>query len=207
MTIDNEIVALFRSASHQKLNTSYFLKKSGFTLIELLVVIGILSIAVSSILVFLNTTIKGVNQANVSAEVKQNGQMILDSLERQIRGAIDAEDLELSSDHRHLKLYRGGKIPLHVLCVPPGSANGWIGTIFSTNDSESPNNYVSVTNKNTISGVSISACEFRVYQSAGEAAPPIVSVSFDVEQGINAPQREDFKAKSKFQTTISLRGY
>jgi len=52
----------------------------GFTLIELLVVLGILVIGVGSTLLFLTSILRGTNQANVTAEVKQNGQAILDSL-------------------------------------------------------------------------------------------------------------------------------
>ena len=48
--------------------------KSGYTLIEFLIVIGILSVSIGSILLLLTSVIKGSNQANIIAEVKQNGE-------------------------------------------------------------------------------------------------------------------------------------
>src|SRR3989344_4232759 len=68
--------------------------KNGFTLLEFLVVIGLLSLTIGSILLFLTSVLKGTNQANVTSEVKQNGQVVLDALESQIRKATDAVCLE-----------------------------------------------------------------------------------------------------------------
>src|SRR3989344_764838 len=68
----------------------FFAKRRGFTLVELLVVLGILSATVGSTLLFLTSTLKGSNQASIVAEVKQNGQVTLDLLEREVRGANNA---------------------------------------------------------------------------------------------------------------------
>lgn len=194
----------------------------GFTLVEFLVVLGILVIAVASTLLFLTSVLKGSNQGNVVSEVKQNGQAVLDSLDRQIRNASDVQckntnvipDVVLCSDpladKKYLKLVRPGANPLHIKCLDPqvGVANGWIGTVEAPASIENPTTFVTITNQDIISGVSISNCNFSVFPaSAGVISPPIVSIRFDVNQGVKAPSRADFLANAQFQTTISLRKY
>src|SRR3990170_4782911 len=97
----------------------------GFTLLEFLVVIGLLSITIGSILLFLTSVLKGTNQANITSEVKQNGQVVLDTLESQIRNASDAVCLNPSDNNlcasptqstTHIKLLRTNSDPLHIRC-------------------------------------------------------------------------------------------
>src|SRR3989304_9968988 len=126
------LVSGIKYTKYKILNTKYC-KIKGFTLIELLVVLGILAAAVGATLIFLTNVLKGTNQANVTAEVKQNGQAVLDSLEKQIRGAINASG---GDSGKYINLTRDGLEPFHIKCfldgLPPKSANGWIGTVVST---------------------------------------------------------------------------
>ncbi len=79
----------------------------GFTLIELIVVMGILALVVGAITLFISSVLKGSNQAKITAEVKQNGQVTLDSLERQIRGAVDVVgDVNDGSTIKGIKVIR-----------------------------------------------------------------------------------------------------
>src|SRR4030042_3325045 len=116
----------------------------GFTLIELLVVMGILSLTIGSILLFLTSTLKGSNQANVTSEVKQNGQAILDSLERQIRNASDAtqtldSDLPDEASNGITLTFKEGT-DLYIACFDSVAAtsNGWIGTASVASGSSAP---------------------------------------------------------------------
>ena len=188
------------------------LLKPGFTLIEFLVVIGLLALVVGSSLLFLTSILKGSNQANVTAEVKQNGQVVLDSLERQIRNATDAQKIATNT----VKLIRQGQDPLYIKCIPSmgSSSNGWIGTVVSTTNPASDAVYMSITNRDDlIAGVDVQCNLAPPYSfdvipsSSGTASPPIVLVSFVVNQGVQAPSREDFFANVEFRTTISLRKY
>src|SRR3990170_7948701 len=117
----------------------------GFTLLEFLVVIGLLSITIGSILLFLTSVLKGTNQANITSEVKQNGQVILDTLESQIRNASDAVCmLESGSDCLDVKLTRVNADPLRIRCASPvgQTENGRIEIASSTLDD--PDNFVSI---------------------------------------------------------------
>src|SRR3989344_1028540 len=119
------LVSGIKYTKYKILNTKYC-KTKGFTLIELLVVLGILAAAVGASMIFLTSVLKGTNQANVTAEVKQNGQVVLDSLEKQIRGATDVECAnsagnsvdcsDASASLKYLKLVRSDEDPLHIGC-------------------------------------------------------------------------------------------
>ena len=174
----------------------------GFTLLEFLIVIGLLSITIGSILLFLTSVLKGTNQANITSEVKQNGQVVLDTLESQIRNASDAS-LILTT---YIKLLRQNADPLHIRCVNPAGENGRIEIAVSTD--QPATNFTSITSQDTVSGVDITYCSFTIIPTSGGVSdPPIVSVSFTVNQGVDAASRADFMANVSFQTTISLRGY
>src|SRR3989338_2133305 len=114
LKINSKSIIVNRNFSiHHSPFTIHFEVKRAFTLIEFLVVLGILALVVGSITLFLTSVLKGTNQANVLSEVKQNGQATLDSLERQIRGAVDAEAV----DSNHLKIIREEAQPLHIKCL------------------------------------------------------------------------------------------
>src|SRR3989344_295416 len=213
------LVSGIKYTKYKILNTKYC-KTKGFTLIELLVVLGILAAAVGASLIFLTSVLKGTNQANVTAEVKQNGQVVLDSLEKQIRGATDAVVITTgglplpgaSRDGINLTLPTGRS--LYLVCFdtdPIAKSNGWIGVadVSPGTPTNAFSNYNSVTNKDNISGVDVKNCDFSVQQASttGTAAPAVVSISFVMNQGIQAPSRADFLANAKFETTISLRNY
>jgi len=207
--LSTENLGLSKKTQNSSLIPQIFKVKRGFTLIELLVVLGILAATVGSTLLFLNSILRGSNQANVTAEVRQNGQAVLDSLDRQIRNAVDAEDLD-NTDHRYIRLFRSGQDPLLIKCFPTSSTNGWIGTVVSNDDplSLADAAFTQATNIDPVSGVDISDCNLQAFPaSSGTAAPPIVAITFTVNQGINAPSRQDFLANAKFAVTISLRTY
>ena len=198
----------------------------GFTLLEFLVVIGLLSITIGSILLFLTSVLKGTNQANITSEVKQNGQVVLDTLESQIRNASDAVCLNPADGSlcasptqstNYIKLSRTNSDPLHIRCVKNAGENGRIEiTVSAVALDTIPANFTSITSQDTVSGVDITDITVITYcttiftivpSSGGVSDPPIVSISFKVNQGVDATSRQDFMANVVFQTTISLRGY
>lgn len=197
------------------LSTTHAKAKRGFTLVELLVVMGLLAITVGSALLFLTSVFRGSNQAAITTEVKQNGQSVLDSLDRQIRDASDARQMqgsELPSGASNgLVLTGSGAGTLYVACfstIP--AANGWIGLAnLQTGVIPSLSDYKSLTNNgDPIGGVDISACSFSVVPATvGSSSPAIVSVNLTINQGIKAPSRTDFLSNAQFKTTISLRRY
>src|SRR3989304_4430925 len=121
------LVSGIKYTKYKILNTKYC-KIKGFTLIELLVVLGILAAAVGATLIFLTSVLKGTNQANVTAEVKQNGQVVLDSLEKQVRGATAAVFIAPTGSLSGVNLTKTDGNSLYVVCFDSTlTSNGWIG--------------------------------------------------------------------------------
>ncbi len=187
-------------------NFKFSTLKKGFTLIEIVVVMGLLAFVTGSALILLTNILRGNNQGNVNAEVKQNGQAVLDTLDSQIRNAEDVVPFSpMGATGGGFKLLKGDNPFLHVFCVnESGQTNGWIGT--SLLPPPNVDSTTTLTNIDPVSGVSIKNCSFKPIAKTS-SDPALLSISFDVSQGVSAPSRQDFNATSHFQTTISLRNY
>lgn len=61
--------------------------KKGFTLVEILVVIAIVAIMGIILVAIFTNTLRGSNKAQVLAVIKQNGQAVLEDMDKTIRGA------------------------------------------------------------------------------------------------------------------------
>jgi len=183
--------------------------KSGFTLIEFLVVLGLLVMTVGSTLLFLTSILKGSNKASVTAEAKQNGQLVLESLEKQIRSATF---VEISPDKSRISLTLPDSVnKLHIICLPGSpTSNGKISVNEGAVVPDTPGSpfWDAITNTDSIAGVDVAGCGFELLGSSeGGVSPSVVSVKFTVNQGKLAPSRKDFVANVQLQTTISLRQY
>ena len=125
---------------------------------------------------------------------------------------MNPSDNELCSDPTasttHIKLLRTNSDPLHVRCVVSVSTTQNGKVEIAAVNSPAGADYKSITSTDTVSGVDITNCSFTIIPTSGGVSdPPIVSVSFTVNQGVAAASRQDFMANVSFQTTISLRGY
>lgn len=188
------------------LSSGNWIFKRGFTLIETVVVLGILTFVMGSALVLITNILKGHNQTRINAEVKQAGQVVLDSLESQIRNAVNVTPSGVTSS---INIEKADGTHLFIGCSDPTPAvnptsNGFIGT--SPDGLNYRNN--PLTNLDPITGVSISGCStiFTVVASS-PSSPGLVTISFTISQGVAAPSRKDFEAIAPFRTTISLRNY
>lgn len=210
--------AFLRIIGKWKLDNGKWKSLAGFTLIEFLVVLGVLGLAIGSALILLTSVLRGTNQANITAEVKQNGQAVLDTLDSQIRNGRDVIAISPpagASSAIQVTLADGTYLYLACFGTAGTTSNGWIGRYISPSNSiPSPGSYASLTNKDSIFGVDIvcespcpSACTFGVPAPVSTLNPPLVNIVFSASQGVSAPSRQDFRANVRFETTISLRRY
>lgn len=65
------------------------MKKNGFTLVEMLVVISILSVAGVMILTIFTRTLRGGNKSQIIGAIKQNGQSVLETMDKTVRNSDD----------------------------------------------------------------------------------------------------------------------
>ena len=197
--------------------------RGGFTLIEFVIVIGILSLSIGSILLLLTSVIKGTNQTNINAEVKQNGQAAFDAIERQIRGAESVNQMfpgALYGAESGIEIVQGSS-NLYVICKPQTyvaynsseNKNGWIGIYSGVSAPDSLDLYQKLTNTDLTNGVNIicAATGTKALQvnsvTSDEQKGIAVTIYFIAQQAINAPGRADFTGEAQFKTTISLRDY
>lgn len=61
--------------------------KSGFTLVELLVVIAVLSLLGVLVLTIFTSSLRGSNKSQILLSIKQNGQSVLETMDKTIRNA------------------------------------------------------------------------------------------------------------------------
>lgn len=200
--------------------------KKGFTLVEFLIVIGILSLSVGSIMLILTTVIKGANQTNVTAEVKQNGQNVLDTVSGQIRNASDVYSLngytvlfgnvlnKPSGSRSAIWVFTETGEKLTIACVDSvgTTSNGLISVYTGLATDTAPpasvtSSFKPISNTDVLSGVDIDCADTTFALSAPTANVKVVLVDFTVNQAVQAPSRVDFKANAQFKTAISLRLY
>lgn len=198
-----------------KISNSKFEIIGGYTLIELLVVMGIMAMTVGALTVFLTSVFRGTNKANASAEVKQNGQVVLNSLERHIRGAINVVDKDfVAGDDKYIMIEREFGDPLHIACISELTDNYKSRIAVAENPipnytfTEFESGWRSISSDDWEDGISINDCEITVSQatisSSGLPVPAVVSIGFTAQKD---SERVEFTGKADFRTTISLRQY
>src|SRR3990172_5431620 len=170
----------------------------GFTLVEFLVVLGLLSLTIGITLLFLTSILRGINKASVTNEVKQNGQLVVDTLERQIRNSTDADSPD-GNDAKYIVLNRYDNEPLHIACF---SASAELNAYIAIRTDSAPE-YTSLTNQDPITGVDVDCSKLDVVKPSSSETPPFINIELILNQGKDAPSREDFLANVKFNTTIS----
>lgn len=97
-------------------------KVTGFTLVEMLVVLAVLSIVGTLILTIFTRTLKGSNKAQIIGSIKQNGQLILETMDKTIRNADHLICVCPSSDYCPPTMVRpeGGVIKSNLVVVKDG---------------------------------------------------------------------------------------
>ncbi len=193
-------------------------KNFGFTLIELLVVIGVMVVVGTIGADLLMTTFKASNKTNITNQVRQNGSLVVDSMERTLRGGqklYDINNAEIISNQNCLKSITVGNpgpptTYTRFFFQEESSSNGFVALSTKPSLIDLPTSAAatdSLTNLTATSGVSLQpgACISVTADTSGK--PPLVGISLSFSQAKEAPSRQDFQANIKFETTVSLRTY
>lgn len=207
--------------------------KNGFTLVEMLVVISVLGIAGVLILNIFTSSLRGSNKTQIIGVIKQNGQAVLENMDKTIRGADNV--VCINNDGNTITVVQNGGYTRFRFIAPSSmitgdckSQNGCILEDFpvqpSTGDKAKiqfflenvctdpigtdtipSNSYQTLTDSNPQTGVSIIAGSFT-------KLPPqpgfkdTVSIQFTVKPGAGAPPLITGQIDDvKFKTTIQLR--
>lgn len=197
--------------------------KKGFTLIEMLVVISVLSVVGVLLLTIFTRTLKSGNKTQIIQAMKQNGQAVMDSMDKTVRNSDRVVCPADTGDT--LAVVKNGLYTKYRFSPPTTSTNGYIQqesfNLPSTPPAGSdPNLYIrdfevtlctdpmqspqTITDTNLQTGVSVFNGLFTRLKSAGFKDQ--VTIKFDIRYGVGAPQAVTGQVDPvSFQTSIQLR--
>lgn len=202
------------------------ISKNGFTLAEILVVIAIVAIAGVMLVAIFTNTLRGSNKSQILASIKQNGQIVLDSMDRIIR---DADNVVcISNDKNTLVVIKNGAYTRFRLFPATAADNGSIQQDFPIQPEEDAKSVITVflatvctdpmgtdspppqilTDTNPQSGVSVQNISpdglFAINKRAG--AKDSVTIKFKLGSAVGLPAAISSQIDPvEFQTTIELR--
>ncbi|MDO8576946.1 MAG: prepilin-type N-terminal cleavage/methylation domain-containing protein [Candidatus Daviesbacteria bacterium] len=198
----------------------------GFTLVEILVVMAIMAIIGIIMVAIFTNTLRGSNKSQILAVIKQNGQAVLENMDKTIRGAdnvICPQQIGPLSDtlvfEKKGVYTRFRFIPPNDIskrCVNSTNANGciqqdfpvvgsdielFIETVCSTDLLPS---VITLTDTNSQSGVSVMSGLFTRNKQPG--FKDSVTVFFNLGPGVGIPTAVSSQIDpATFQTTVQLR--
>lgn len=199
--------------------------KNGFTIAEILVVIAIVAIVGTIMVAIFISTLRGSNKSQILAAIKQNGQAVLENMDKNIRGADNVicpkiPSIDTSAYGDTLVIEKAGTYTRFRITLPTSTANGLIQQdspvpplppapesdiqFFLDNVCMDPlAGATTLTDTNTQSGVSANGLFTR---SKLPGAKDNVTVEFTLSPGIRAPAAVAGQIDPvKFQTTVGLR--
>lgn len=197
------------------------MKKYGFTLIEVLVVIGVLSLIAVLILTIFSRSLRGNNKAQILSAIKQNGQSVLENIDKTIRGsdnvvcpATSGSTLVVRSggiytryrftDDGKIKQDNPVKQDVENSDPPRQETDAELVNRVCTFDILMPPEAVILTDTNTKTGVLVENGLFERNKSAGFSDQ--LKVKFDLSPGEGAPEAVAGQIDAvSFETTIQLR--
>ena len=170
--------------------------KKGFTLIELLVVTAIIGVlAIISATVF-NSILRSQNKTTIVNEIRQNGNLVIDKFERDIRGAS-----RITCVTDPITLDPCPSTEGTIINVIPSAGAPFL---WYCNGEDLQRAGANLLNRNERGGVKLVSfsCSFNVTTSN----PQLVYFEFTLEQR-NTTDKSEFKSEGDFRTTISTRNY
>lgn len=192
--------------------------RKGFTLVELLVVMAVLSLVGALVVITFTNSLKGSNKSQILSAIKQNGQSVLETMDKTIRNADNVvcyiNDPILPST---LVVVKNGVYTRYKFVTPTSSANGYIFQDSPVQPAEKdiklfingvcqdpPINPQILTDTNPKTGVSLASVTFQ--PSAQPGSKLFVSVTLVLTQGKEAPSAVAGQIDPvTFKTTIELR--
>lgn len=200
--------------------------KKGFTLVEILVVIAVLSIVGVIVLTIFTQTLRGSNKSQIIGIIKQNGQSVLENMDKTIRGADNVVCPTITTVKTLVVVKNGEYTRFRFFDPIAGSTNGQIQQDFPVQpqppapksdidlflanvctdpmgtDSLLPVQVLTDTNPKT--GVSIENGLFTRNRLAGFTDQ--VTIEFNLKPGVETPQAVAGSIDAvTFRTTIQLR--
>lgn len=200
--------------------------KRGFTLVELLIVVAILAIVGTLILTILTRSFRGGNKSQIVSSIKQNGQSVLEIIDKTIRNADNVVCVSsLTDPGPTIVIVKDGIFTRYRFFAATNMANGYIAQdapiqpasgaqadikVFIDNVCTDPQQGANVlTDTNPQTGVSVASVVGNLPYIVRDIKPGFkdaVTIQFDLKPGISAPLATAGQIDPvTFKTTINLR--
>jgi len=166
----------------------------GFTLIELLVVVAILATVGMVTATAFFQALKGASKAELTKQVKQEGDFAISVMERMIRNAKSVDCTGSFGDSLRITNQDGNQTTFHCCSVSSLIASE-SGTL-TCGEARLTSSKVVVS----------SYCNQFIRCTQTGSAPPVVEIRFSLSQ-LGSSARPEERASMDFQTTVSLRTY
>lgn len=193
-----------------------------FTLAEVLVVIAVVSIVGTALVAIFINTLRGSNKSQILGVIKQNGQEVLETMDKTIRNSDDVICPDSTGDI--LVIVKDGIFTRYRYVAPlpalSPTANGYIQQDSPVKGAESDASFVArvcspvdpkitpitLTDTNTQSGVSTKVISTLFARSTLAGFKDSVTVQFNLGPGVSAPSVVASQIDPiTFQTTVQLR--
>lgn len=202
-------------------------KNSGFTLAEILVVLGVLSIVGVLVLTIFTRNLRGSNKSQIISAIKENGQSILETMDKTIRNADNVVCIRTASLPNSITISNITSVKEGLYTrfrIRADSSKVTTGSIQQDNplptpqEIADPNLFVDrvcdpnnpmigaivLTDTNTKTGVSLVNGSFNLNKQAG--FKDLINVRFALSPGKDAPPSITGQIDAvTFETTIQLR--
>ncbi|MCL5676240.1 MAG: prepilin-type N-terminal cleavage/methylation domain-containing protein [Patescibacteria group bacterium] len=176
--------------------TSHFVRRIpryGFTLLEILVVLTIMAVILAIGVGVLSSVLKGDAKTSATAEIKQNGSLVLDVMSYFIRNATALNGNPPCGASLSLTQPDNSVVVFSLLPTDNINYNNRIAS-----------NSASLTNGDIKTGVDVSSLTFTCDTTT---SPPVVSIDFTLTQARKANSTMGLATSEKFHTSVSLRTY
>lgn len=185
----------------------------GFSLAEVLVVIAMVALIGVVITELFFRSFLGSNKASVIANIKQNGQLALETIDKTIRSADNIISVCPTVNSTTILIYKEGVYTRFKLNLPVttglNKANGYISSDnkSSCEDPSDPLSETVLTDKNISKGVSVTPASSGVFKWDRQPGfKDVVTIDFFVGPGISAGTNLTSSIDPvEFKTTIELR--
>ncbi len=193
--------------------------KSGVTLIEVIVALAVLAIlSTVGVGIFLSIN-NAYSKSEINNRLRQEGLRVMEEMSRVIKsgsnlngvgncnGAV-CDGLEITVSPQSLEYAQNGNCEKVVFQYQNADSNrnNYINKTLSGGSSCSPVGAGAITSTDRRRGVDVNLLEFTVTDGGG-VYPDRVKIKMVLQQGLDVPQRQEYKGQVTLEEIISTRGY
>ncbi|MBU1111008.1 prepilin-type N-terminal cleavage/methylation domain-containing protein [Patescibacteria group bacterium] len=186
---------------------------SGYTLIEVLISLGVLAVVAGVGITILLFVTQLYAKAVISNNLRKEGSRIMEEVTRIVQGAGNLTggggSLTATLDLDSLEYKQNGRCETVILQLEtPGPTDDFNGRLLkSLSDCEdSAVGAGVITSDDRVTGINIASLNF-VVTDGGALRPDQVIIEITLEQGLDAPNRQEYKSSVSLRNVISTREY